>query len=124
MIATFVVLGIVLLAILWMMRRNDQVYRESVALIWEDLDAYKRLPGYDYMLLRFWIPVKRFVEEARACDSYRPYREDDVELHAEMENAGFRPLTMKERADIMGVSEAEFRASMAQQDGRGDQLTG
>lgn len=65
MITIFVLLGIVLVAILLLMVRNEKVCQQRVALIWEDRDAYHRLPSYDHMLFCFWIPVKRFIEEAR-----------------------------------------------------------
>ncbi len=49
----------------FMIFRNETVYKKRVALIWDDHEAYERLPDYGHMLLRFWIPVRRFIEEAK-----------------------------------------------------------
>ncbi len=67
MVAILVVTGVFLLFILFLMFRNGKVYRMRVALIYADPDAYRLLPDYFEMLFRFWIPVRRFINEAKAA---------------------------------------------------------
>ena len=54
-----------LLMILWslfMLFRNDWVYKVRTRILHEDMDRYMRLPSYEGMLYKFWVwDVERFI---------------------------------------------------------------
>lgn len=54
-------------AILWfgvfMLLRNDWVYKERVNLLNSNFTAYKRLPSFDVMVRKIWVwDIKKFLK--------------------------------------------------------------
>lgn len=42
--------------------RTEKVHKFRVNMIWEDYDTFNKLPGFDYMILHFWVwPLNRFI---------------------------------------------------------------
>lgn len=42
--------------------RNQWVYRQRTHLLWDDWPLYQRLPSYNSMMWRFWVwDVRRFI---------------------------------------------------------------
>ena len=55
---TLVVAG---LACVYILIRNEYVYRYRTRLLIADFERYQRLPSYDRMVYRFWVwPLSRF----------------------------------------------------------------
>lgn len=55
--------GIAVAFCLFMLVRNEWVYRSRIGLLWADYEAYKRLPSYGAMMSRFWVwDARAFLE--------------------------------------------------------------
>lgn len=57
------IFGLTILGSIYMLIRNDWVYRNRIRLLYKDWDAYDRLPSYDSMWLRFWVwDINKFIQ--------------------------------------------------------------
>jgi hypothetical protein len=45
---------------IYMLWRNNKVYALSIAVLEESIEEYKKLPSYDEMFDKFWVPVASF----------------------------------------------------------------
>lgn len=50
---------------LYMMFRNEKVFKARIGLLRKDHESYRKLDSYNSMLYKFWIPIDRFIEEAK-----------------------------------------------------------
>ena len=49
---------------LFLLYRINKVYIYRTDLLWDDFEAYNRLPSYDEMVWKFWVwDLDRFIEE-------------------------------------------------------------
>lgn len=49
---------------LFLLYRVERVYNYRIDLLWDDFEAYNKLPSYDEMVCKFWIwDLDKFVKE-------------------------------------------------------------
>ena len=42
--------------------RNNMVYKFRTKILYEDTDLYKKLPSYNTMVFKFWIPLNNWIK--------------------------------------------------------------
>lgn len=64
MIYIQLILIVLIFIVVFILIRNEWVYRKRVKILREDSDKFYRLEDYDEMMYRFWIwDVEKFIKE-------------------------------------------------------------
>jgi len=45
----------------YMLMRNECIYRYRIGILSNDMERYRRMPSYNLMMIRFWVwPLSKF----------------------------------------------------------------